>query len=390
MWGTMRKNRKKQWGFMIAAIILLNGCGMKNEKIQSEVNTISDWNPAYQTDSPYQFAVGAENGYYFAMFNYLYYMDKNQTDPVILCNKPNCPHDGTECNAYFPQSIPQITYCNGYIYGFEENSVGGSQELTAVSGDGETKETLLKVEHRDINEFLVHQDWCFYVVNDGAIGKLVGYDIKNREEKTLYSVENEGSGIGGLFFWNDFLYFYATTVDETENGEYRLLRYDWNENSILEMNPKDENGLTLNYPAVVWAEADTLFVTGISDDGERRVVYTSALDGTNVQMEIDVPNGGIVMDGTYVYVQYWAKERIDIYDRNSTCVQILSGWRGSEYNGLGLAFLESGSDQWAFLYEAGLKKNDDPISERSVWVLDKSMIGSGECQFQQILSSNTV
>ena len=386
----MKKKWFSVWG-IILLLNLLNGCGAteteKEDYQGKKEERIIDWNPAYRTDSPYQFIVGAESGYYIALQNYLYYVDKDQMEPLILCSNPNCKHDGKECNAYFPQSIPQITYCNGYIYGFKEESFGGSEELTAVSSEGETKESLVEVKNRDVNQFLVHREWVYYVINDGTEVKLIGYDIQGKEEQILYSIENEGSEIGGLFCWNDFLYFYAVIVDESENSNYILLRYDRNENSILEMDIKDEDGIPLNYPTVVWAEKEKVFITGISEDRERRLVYTTNMDGTDTKMEMDLPYGGLVMDDTYTYIQYWRENRIEIYDRNSECVNILSDWNTGEYLKSGLPILESGSKEYAFLFESGLKREDNPISERSVWILDKKTIGSEECQFQQILSS---
>lgn len=371
---------------IIFLCFVLGGCGFNNENA-GLTGAVSDWDPAYRTDSPYQFAVGAEHGYYIAMQNYLYYLDENQSTPVILCSNPNCSHDGKECNAYFPQSIPQIQYCNGSIYGFKEELFDGREELTVVSADGETKETLIEVNHRDVNEFLVHRDWVYYVVNDGTTAQLIGYDSKEKKEQILYSLENAGSAIGGLFCWNDFLYFYATTVDEEENSDYFLLRYDWKENEVLKLDIKDEEGIPVNYPTVVWAEEKAVFITGISDDRERRYVYTSDLDGANTKMVMDLPYGGLVMDDTYAYVQYWGEMRIDIYNRDSQRVNTISNWRTGADQGPGLSILESGSDAYAFLFESGIRRKDSPISECAVWVMDKSTIGSENCRFEQMLSS---
>ncbi|MCR5636250.1 MAG: hypothetical protein K6F76_03600 [Clostridiales bacterium] len=80
----------------------------------------------------------AEGGYYFTTFEHhmLYYFDKATKKVVPVCNRPECSHDSTDCNAYIGeiQHYPGLWYYDGklYVLGYKSGIMG----LYTVSKDG--------------------------------------------------------------------------------------------------------------------------------------------------------------------------------------------------------------------------------------------------------------
>ncbi len=86
-----------------------------------------------------------DTGYYYldkcsaSDDNLMFYDDKSE-ESIVLCNKPQCGHDGEECMAYISGSEfkSELYYYNSYIY-----MISSKGNLVRISADG-TQRTYLE------------------------------------------------------------------------------------------------------------------------------------------------------------------------------------------------------------------------------------------------------
>ena len=120
-----------------------------------------DWNAAYYNNSYEKFVTESELGYYIAVNNYLYFVEKESLTPILLCNKPNCMHKDSSCQAIFQQGQAQIVYYDGMIYGIDDTGIfskgNRTYNLMEITADGENRDKKAVIE-TDGNNFLIHRN----------------------------------------------------------------------------------------------------------------------------------------------------------------------------------------------------------------------------------------
>ena len=121
----------------------LSGCGVNHDFKAPEY--YADLPDTYVEGADYQntFSVGsggpfitpADGGYYFLSGNYLCFLDGETLDAVPVCNRPDCQHNDTSCNAYFDVGwLPFIQAYEGDLFISTQTSENGgmSAELYVV------------------------------------------------------------------------------------------------------------------------------------------------------------------------------------------------------------------------------------------------------------------
>ncbi|MDE5820227.1 MAG: DUF5050 domain-containing protein [Lachnospiraceae bacterium] len=93
---------------LMAGLFLLPACG-KNGQKYAEKAAMGTESGMIASDFEYRKVTQSENGYYFwerlspdQFCPRLMFMDKETGRVIPLCNRPDCTHEGRECNAYFP------------------------------------------------------------------------------------------------------------------------------------------------------------------------------------------------------------------------------------------------------------------------------------------------
>lgn len=368
--------------FAIIAVMLtaciLGGCQEKNgERVEETAKISADWNPDYRTASYYQFVTESERGYYIAAANFLYYLEEGETEPVILCNKPNCIHNGAECNAYFPQSFSQITYSDGRIYGFTEDYMTFEEQLVAVSADGETKEVLMDVDNRDQDQFILHRGSVYYIRQGTDSVSLMRYHLEEKTEEEILRQDGGAGGIGYLFAWKDGIYI-PITVYEGENAYPSMRRYDIEDGSLSEFYIEDEQtGEEMEDLMLIGAEEDYLTVVAFPGNTEKNPVYVCGLEGGKAKKGLSLPIGGIVTDGDYIFSIDLNGGCCVIYNQDGTPMNQFDGWQGKEYG-----FIASGSREQAFMIK-NIEENG--VLGEGIYILDKTLIGTEDCRFEEII-----
>lgn len=186
-----------------------------------------------ETDAPYSFVstygvqfAPAENGYYFVVDAFLFFMDAESKQAVIVCNRPDCKHE-QETNQ------EEVWKCNGYIGGedfvqYYENAVytitGCSTEddvldlsvgdqLTKISPDGSNREPIRRVNIEN-HSLQLHRGYGYYVGDvKGDRKALYRFPLDDPDAKV--EAVFESTSIDEDFIpYGDHIYFDADDTDQ--------------------------------------------------------------------------------------------------------------------------------------------------------------------------------
>ncbi len=251
---------------LASAIALL--CGCSKEKEMPEDNQANHGPLAIME---------TENGYYY---NYGYvptgsddlceqrlrYWDKENGESILVCNKPECEHNGNDsCTATYKNItiINSLMYNDAiYVYGVEEDDIIIRFNLYRVAPDGssidkvgtviESENTLnenvnISVSYNnDISApapFIIHKGYAYlpYYLRLGVASKgfmgggLMQMDITTGETKTLYELEYMISKFPhGLTACGD--YVYMNMINSHSTGE--TMRYVISEDRLEPISEK--------------------------------------------------------------------------------------------------------------------------------------------------------
>ena len=190
---------KKLIAFSAAMIFVLNGCGVQKSEPTVWPDSDKVWNSFNIMQS--------ENGYYFSGMSslFLQYHDKETGSEIMLCDKPECPHDGREtCAAtYKNMQVSNTVMYNGALYfaGVEASDENFTVSLFKAAPDGSAIDkvcTLVSVKntigsvHAGLNysNLTIHRGYVFinaelYDVSEGEL-KVSGINVKDYEIITFY------------------------------------------------------------------------------------------------------------------------------------------------------------------------------------------------------------
>lgn len=235
---------------LTAGILLLSACektgqGGRNAGTDEQIGA----------DFEYQYIAESEEGYYFwepmtesQFYPRLMFMDKESGRVVPLCNKPDCPHEGEECNAYYPKmtlgedGIDRIDryylqYYEGNLYavGFSSD---GYAALFRIKGDGsewEISTKLYRTDYASTNiwespSVLINNGYVYFIDNKQTNMELERIPVGGGTAETVYEGDSHATftdvhrleGHDGAVFFQAVSFF-----DET--SDYRsgaLYRYD--------------------------------------------------------------------------------------------------------------------------------------------------------------------
>ena len=313
------------YGVMVSSAVSM---AVMAEEQQKKKNEQLDWNAAYYNNSYEKYITESELGYYLAINNYLYFMEKDSLTPILLCSKPNCMHKDLSCQAMFQQVEAQIIYYDGTIYGIDalgSYSKGKrTYDLMAVTANGESRDVEAKL-NTDGNNFLIHRNQVFTTYRDeedhGVINVL---NLKGAEQESFYRSEWNMSRIEDLYAYGDYLYFSESGVDENEEYTSMLNRADLSTGEVFEdiIRNSPEIGETEAY--VVGILDDKLYVRVPAAGRTQCEVYACDLNGENAQYIVQIPVGQTVMDDRYIYTVSYDDDQLYVHTKNGEQVsQIL-------------------------------------------------------------------
>lgn len=372
-------------------VVLLCLSGIKPVAAEEPKNSCEDWNQNYITRSFNVFAAEAENGYYFIASGYLYYMDFDMEMPIVLCNKPNCMHEGETCNAYLCQNgTDQIIYYEGAVYAFETvaGRGGRTENLLKISADGETREIIFEVTNREKNYFLIHRGKAYYIQRENKTNEsvLISYDLKKQEEKIVY----EGQGLArfhSLFIWENYLYFAVTEVDETDALSLRTMRCDLEDGDVMEIvvtDPETKEEYTEATPTAEREIDGKIYFLDRTE--EMQYLLVADPEGGEAELAIEYASlGGIsVMDDQYLYtISTKEQDMLSIYTLDGELMNEIE-FEEDEKASLLFACMAGGSESTAFIYTEMFTETEEFVR---VWKLDKDTIGTKKCHMELLIDT---
>lgn len=233
-----------------------------NGDISSVISQNTDQS-LYHFDTDYQYffhwqgtgqvIAASEDGYYLLNGSYLYYMDKQHMEPILLDNNPNndcTPNSATNvprhCNAFVQTdsglATATISYYKNNLYLVERIERTDKDAFTAkqfalirMDKDGTNRKVLRKFDAPPI-PVVIHRDQIYYVNNLMTADQMLKPSLlsvpladPDQEPVILYTL-NPNHNINDLIAYGNMLYF----MDIGPNI-FRTIRYDINtqESNVL-------------------------------------------------------------------------------------------------------------------------------------------------------------
>ena len=170
-------------GLMVVMSVLIVSCKGKTGNTITVGSDKLDNTQSYFSESMHTVA-RCDTGYYYldkcsaSDDNLMFYDDKSE-ESIVLCNKPQCGHDGEECMAYISGSEfkSELYYYNSYIY-----MISSKGNLVQISADG--------TQRTDLGSICVlsGQDSVSMCFNDGYayVSQEITGDIEGNVTVRLY------------------------------------------------------------------------------------------------------------------------------------------------------------------------------------------------------------
>ena len=350
-----------------------------------------DWNAAYYNNSYEKFVTESELGYYIAVNNYLYFVEKESLTPILLCSKPNCMHKDSSCQAIFQQGQAQIVYYDGMLYGIDDTGLfskgSRSYNLMEITADGENRDKKAVIE-TDGNNFLIHRNQIFTTyIDEDDHGVITAFDLETGKQESIYRSEWNMSQIMDLYAYEDRLYFSETGVDDNETYIAALDCTDLSTGETVE-------NLLQNSPEIEDSEA---YVVGISDeklyirlssmDTMKSDIYVCDLDGTDAKYITQMSLGQTVMDDENIYLASFEDNQIYVYTKEGEQVSVIAiEEKSQDERHLLDVNPVAGSGQYGFI-SCFFGMTDGQVY-RSILAFDKDKLDKGNAALQTIVEGS--
>ncbi|MCM1190839.1 MAG: DUF5050 domain-containing protein [Butyrivibrio sp.] len=242
---------------LTAGVFLLSACEKTGEKdtndIASPVESNRMGTDTDEADFAYPYVAESEMGYYFwerespdQFYPRLMFMDRESGRVVPLCSRPDCTHEGMECNAYFKEHNSNgggvhkyyLQYYEGDLYavGLSEDAYVSLFRIRADgSGEWEISAKLYRTDYAATGEWktpdvLIHGGYVYFVDLYQKVKKLERMPIDGGPSEVLFTGDRDASSVdiyrikcnGGLLFFQVVSYW----NDTSENAEAAAYRYD--------------------------------------------------------------------------------------------------------------------------------------------------------------------
>lgn len=235
----------KRFAIMLTlSALIFCSCGKQADFTVEEY--LADW------DANTSGVVQSEDGYYYIgtaprddmyIKTYLCYYDKLSGASGIICGRPECLHQDSDCDAYFPAGAEGLSFYDGKLYWYD-NFNGG---IYCCDPDLRNRKKVVSVNHNDASlEFSNHSSafhrGYYYIwgrcqgVSDAAvqnIWKFVRISLDTGKIETLFeqaAPENIYDGISDVSFCGTHAYIAVdhadVSNDDKESVGFYILDFD--------------------------------------------------------------------------------------------------------------------------------------------------------------------
>ncbi len=189
----------------------------------------------------------SEDGMYYVKEERLYFMDNATGEKSVVCNRANCEHNDSTCNAYIPGMGIRILVYGHYIY----------------------------ISYFDSDTFTNEAGETFY---EGDI-KLIRTGINGEGRKEIYAADS--GAVLNMMAMGDTIYFAAYTF----NGEFQVNKYDsdcaiyaynirWNKLKCIKKYPHTEGITSEGVEIIGISDKGTLYIERDYTEGDPLVEFT--------------------------------------------------------------------------------------------------------------------
>ena len=259
---------KRIFAFVISLILIASmvGCEKYGFDTQSpllpthahdDTNTSSDFQKnMHQSTTDYLcFACEAENGIYFQLDAYVYYLEKATSKVTILCAKPECEHNDKTCNARL--SARSLWFYNGKLYFFNGNKiiengqvVDYGDRIYSIDPDGTNRQAVQDLEFVPSGDALaagqkepiLHRGITYFTYSGVLYALPLGGNIEDAQAIWGEEIKNDGTHIGDvnrltykLWADGDFVYFMVNLPQEVGTYKDTLFSYDTNTKEVTQI-----------------------------------------------------------------------------------------------------------------------------------------------------------
>lgn len=311
---------------VIMSIVCFSGCGADKNKTL-ELGGLSDDSQAYWNIYNHNVARG-ETGYYYMLSSFsrtsnksmtqgsfLYYMDADTGVSTLLCSKPDCSHNDTDCNAWLSVNYgsDQIYYYNGYLYAYKYNDENGLVYLVRISSDGSERKELFEIgKGKEVPYCLAFHDNSVYVhIRQGGVS---GYDeitsvirrrsLDGKEDENIYEKTSIGAQVYGVKCYGNKIFFMVEEQSRaSKDSQERLFNrqglfvYDCGTKKYEQFIDGAVSDYTIdtdNNVIYYYLVNDGLYKRNLSGEGKPEKLYTFEDKQTNICQ--------LSYDGTYLYM----------------------------------------------------------------------------------------
>jgi len=314
--------------FLIVVLCCCSACGNNADNNYSDEYT-------FETDYQYNFSDSLTSvyftetpyGIYLSDMQYLGYFD-DELNYNLLCNNANCLHDDVnECKAYFLMNLNIFYYEESlYIVCMNDEFELCIQEYT-LQGDYVKTVAVLP---QSLHQIIQHRGVFYYSyykednTQDGSISDGIGFptvaavSVNGKKEEVLYQGEAENTAIGWISAYGKYIYFCEDTYGETFKTDTYIYNLETETFSILE-----------DVANIYFSNSRLIFN---KQKGDRKTVYSSALDGSNVQateLVMNYDSGLLGAFGPYVIESNAIEYTQDSVD-NNTYVQTFTVYKDNK------------------------------------------------------------
>lgn len=234
---------------LAAGLFLLSACG-KTEEESTEDAAAAKGSDEVEPDFAYQFVAESENGYYFwermsrnQWYPRLMFMDRESGRVVPLCSRPDCAHEGEECNAYFRETHRDgggvdkqyLQYYEGNLY-----AVGLSEDAYVVlfrikadgSGEWETGAKLYRTDYAATGEWntpdvLINDGYVYFTNRYRKVQRLERMPIGGGRSEDVFKGDSDASSVDIYRIKSNggSLFFQVTSYRDDDPGNYKAAAY---------------------------------------------------------------------------------------------------------------------------------------------------------------------
>ena len=238
-----------------------------------------------------------ENTVYFSYLmgvDLIYFADKTTGICLPLCGKPECTHDGENCNAYIGRGLHGLTCYDGRLYWVGEDRFMGNWHIFSMAYDGTDRR--MGRELSDWGSCLQAQFHKGYLYRSYYAQEVVNGVAKDTLYVSAYPMEGDGEGIVilseeidyqqlAIQAYGDALYI----AFEMENGTFALYRWS---TRVGELETLFRETVPFNWNRQLWVTEDGVILDGsvpTGPDGDpwasrENNIYLFSFDSSKIEL----------------------------------------------------------------------------------------------------------